>query len=398
MSPFVILFLGLWLLTGHFAFGYHSEALVISDSVAGVLLLVLGCFALPNTKAWVPWAIALVGVWLEAAPLLFWSPDAACYVNDTLIGALVVLFSILIPPIPGQLPDVGASVPPGWNYNPSAWPQRIPIAALACVGWFISRYLAAYQLGYIDQIWDPVFGEGTLDVITSSISRSFPVSDAGLGAMAYTLEVLLTCKGGVRRWRTMPWMVVVFGILVVPLGLTSIVLIVLQPVVVGAWCFLCLVTALCMVIMVPLAIDEVAAVVHYLQLRKGSFWRVFFQGGTCPGASRDRKEHSFAVQGVTLRKSLAVTAGIGVWLMITPWVFELSGAIADWDHILGPFAVVTAAIATADVTRKAHYLNGLFALLLLIVSIVFFGEQPIGAFVNHLGIIILLFSLNSQKN
>ena len=44
----------------------------------------------------------------------------------------------------------------------------------------------------------------------------------------------------------MPWMVTFFGILVVPLGLTHIVLVISQPVVVGAWCTFCLLAALIM--------------------------------------------------------------------------------------------------------------------------------------------------------
>lgn len=34
----------------------------------------------------------------------------------------------------------------------------------------------------------------------------------------------------------MPWMVAFFGILVVPLGIVSITLIILQALAVGAWC------------------------------------------------------------------------------------------------------------------------------------------------------------------
>lgn len=45
----------------------------------------------------------------------------------------------------------GPDIPPGWNYTPSSWLQRLPIAALAVFGIFISRYLTAYQLGHIDR-------------------------------------------------------------------------------------------------------------------------------------------------------------------------------------------------------------------------------------------------------
>jgi hypothetical protein len=56
-------------------------------------------------------------------------------------------------------------VPPGWTYNPSSWLQRAPLIATGFLGWFISRYLAAVQLGYTAAAWEPFFGEGTARVL-----------------------------------------------------------------------------------------------------------------------------------------------------------------------------------------------------------------------------------------
>jgi hypothetical protein len=39
-----------------------------------------------------------------------------------------------------------------------------------------------------------------------------------------------------------------FGIQVIPLGVTSIVLVILQPLMVGTWCSLCLATAIFMLL------------------------------------------------------------------------------------------------------------------------------------------------------
>jgi len=55
---------------------------------------------------------------------------------------------------------------------------------LAMIGFFLSRYMAAFQLGHISYPWDPFFGESTRRVLTSDISKAFPVSDAGLGALS----------------------------------------------------------------------------------------------------------------------------------------------------------------------------------------------------------------------
>src|SRR3546814_1596001 len=77
-----------------------------------------------------------------------------------------------------------AAVPPGWDYNPSTWLQRLPIAILAVIGILLARYLAAYQLGHTANAWDPFFGtqpNGTETIITSDMSRAWPVSDAGVG-------------------------------------------------------------------------------------------------------------------------------------------------------------------------------------------------------------------------
>src|SRR3546814_5840121 len=84
----------------------------------------------------------------------------------------------------------------------------------------------------------------------------FPVSDAGLGAVVYSLEVLMGLMGDHRRWRTMPWMVAGFGILVIPLGMAQVILIMLQPIAVGTWSTLALASAAGMLLMVTLSIDE----------------------------------------------------------------------------------------------------------------------------------------------
>lgn len=96
--------------------------------------------------------------WLLFAPLVFWTPLPVAYTNDTLAGALVIAFAVLIPMMPGMSMEGmvgGPDIPQGWSYTPSSWLQRLPIAAPGLFGFFISRYLAAYQLGHIDAAWDP---------------------------------------------------------------------------------------------------------------------------------------------------------------------------------------------------------------------------------------------------
>ena len=86
------------------------------------------------------------------------------------------------------------------------------------------------------------------------------------------------------------FMVTFFGILVVPLGIVSITLIILQPLAVGAWCTPCLLAAAAMIIMISLTLDEVVAMCQFLvqAMREGQpFWRTFWLG-QAPGSAGAR--------------------------------------------------------------------------------------------------------------
>jgi uncharacterized membrane protein len=172
-----------------------------------------------------------------------------------------------------------ALLPPDWSANPSAWSQRLPIVALAVLGTAIATYLALYQVGWIDGVWEPFFGDGSRRVLTSSISRVLPIPDAALGAIGYLTDAVTGVIGGRTRWRTLPWMVILFGLAVGPLGAVSVLLVILQPVWVGAWCTLCLASAVVSLAMIGPAMDEVlASLQHLARVRAagGSPWRAFW--------------------------------------------------------------------------------------------------------------------------
>jgi hypothetical protein len=242
--------------------------------------------------------------------------------------------------------------------------------------------MAAYQLGYIDSIWEPFFsgvaGNGTETILTSDVSKAWPISDAGLGAATYLIEVLSTFMGDQRRWRTMPWMVTIFGIAVIPLGITSIVLVIMQPVMVGAWCTLCLIAAAAMLMMVPLALDEVVAMIQFLNhsRKQGkSVWRTFIRGGSLPDATDTPRENrkpawnvSSMLWGVTSHWNLWLSGALGVWLMFTPAIFGIvkQSAAADNAHLVGALIVTMAVIALAEVGRAARWINAGFGVWLLL--------------------------------
>ena len=383
-TNWTIILLGVWLLSSPFTFGYTSTAMIWSDVMSGVLMAVFAAVALwPRYDFLGRWSVSLVGLWLQVAPLIFWAPTAVAYVNDTLLGVLAITLSILVPMMPGMahhmvMTKPGPEVPPGWTYNPSSWHQRAPMIALAFVGWLISRYLAAYQLGYTQRVWEPFFGAGTVQVLTSDVSRMMPVSDAGMGALAYSLEMLMAWMGGRERWRSMPWMVTFFFILVVPLGITHVLLVILQPMVVGSWCTLCLAAALLMLLMIPLAVDEVVAMGQFLFQRVHAgkpFWRTFWVGDTMEGGEQDLRTPRYGAPvlhmippmswGVTVAWSLLLSVALGGWLLFAPTLFGTQDRAADSDHLVGALIVTCTVIAMAEVTRPVRFVNIVLGLWLV---------------------------------
>jgi uncharacterized membrane protein len=181
--------------------------------------------------------------------------------------------------------DLEAHAPPV-RRNPSAWSQRVPIAILAGLGTIIASYMAMFQWGLIETVWDPVFGEGSEKVLNSKtaerMDRWLHVPDAAFGAWGYLSEAVLSLAGSTRRWQYRPWMVLIFGIDVIPLGGVSAILVLMQGFVVGSFCFLCLVTAVISLILVWCAYDEVWASLMYLRRvwktyrDKTLLWRTFW--------------------------------------------------------------------------------------------------------------------------
>ncbi len=172
-------------------------------------------------------------------------------------------------------------VPLGWTYNPSSWSERLWLIVVALLGGALSAYLALYQWGLAPFVWEPFFDSGSERVLHSELSRLLPIPDAALGALAFGVDAVTGAIGGTSRWRTMPWMVVLFGLAVGPLGAISVLLVIAQAVWIQAWCTLCLVSAVISIILVGPAMDEVLASLQFLKRAstgKTSVWRVLWQG------------------------------------------------------------------------------------------------------------------------
>lgn len=435
---FFNILLGGWLISSAFAFGaFEAQAfgdavrqvtaerglsdpgqrmawLGWSDVTSGALIVLFGVLSLSPRFSWAQWANAAVGFWLLFAPLVFWAPSAAIYNNDTLVGVLVITFAILVPMMPGMSMESmmdKSDVPAGWSYSPSTYLQRLPIVALAFIGFVIARQLTAYQLGHVDGVWDPFFAgtagrNGTEAIITSDVSKAWPIADGGLGAVSYLLEVLMGVMGGRQRWRTMPWMVAAFGVVVVPLGVVSIYFIIIQPIEIGTWCALCLIAALAMIVMIPYTLDELVAMGQFLvqSHRRGEpFWRTFFMGGASPGSGQDdrpdfdaalSKSAASALRGVQVPWTLAACTLLGAGLMFTRLIFGTEPPMADSDHLMGALIITVAISAMAEVGRLLRFINVALGLWLVAAPWVLEGASiAASAAVAAVGIAVIALSL-----
>lgn len=376
-GPLTCAVLGVWLIAGPTVFEDQSRLAAWSDVTAGALTLLLSAIALRRPRlAWPPWIICLTGIWLLHAPLVFHTVSAAVYLNDTLIGVGLIAFSVILPRRRWEKHDAHPDIPAGWTFNPSSWFQRAPIIALAWMNFLLARYLTAYQLDHISAAWDPVFGDGTQRVLDSHISEAFPVSDAGLGAAAYIIEALIGYMGAANRWRTAPWTVALFGVLVIPVGVISTILMILQPVAVGAWCAICILTAALMIVMACLALPEVVAMMQYLARcrRDGrNVWRTFWLGGDDAGGDVEQPPASTAaplaiaramVCGTTMPWPLALSALIGVWFVAASDVLGMQDRAMDAHVIAGALVIVISILALSEVLRAARWANIIVGLTL----------------------------------
>ncbi len=378
-AHFANIALGLWLVAQPPLIGVAEPWLARSEIALGAALVLFASLSLSWRMTWARWGAAGVGALVMAAPFVFWTANPAAYLSDTLVGMLIIGFAVCTPPEPGPSPLAaltGPDVPPGWTYNPSAWTQRLPIILLAIVGLGVSRYLAGYQLGHVEGVWEPFFAgsagdpkNGTEEIITSSVSEAWPVSDAAVGGYTYALEIVTGIVGSRARWRSMPWLVVLFGLMIAPLGVVSISFIVIQPIVIGTWSTLALIGAAAMLVQIPYSLDELLATLQFVRRRvkAGRNWlRVFLFGDTDEGGERDDADEFDARPGAVLKSmwsggvslpwNLAVAAAVGVWLMFTRLTLGAEGGMADADHLIGALALTVISLAAAEVARPLRFL------------------------------------------
>jgi hypothetical protein len=418
-AHFMNIGLGLWLVSQPLLIGIGESRLRLGEIVLGVLLVLFAGAALSWRAQWARWLCAGIGALVMAAPFLFWTENAAAYLSDTLVGALIVGFAVCTRPEPGSSAIAALSgpiVPPGWSYNPSDWTQRLPIIALALLGLQVSRYLAAYQLGYIPDVWDPFFAgspldpqNGTEEIITSQVSRAWPVSDAAVGGYTYLLEILTGIIGSRQRWRTMPWLVVLFGLMIAPLGIVSIAFIIIQPIVIGTWSTIALIGAAAVLVQIPYSLDELLATLQFLRRRMKAGQnglRVFLTGDTdgkrepqasAPGDEFDQPPaavlRKMAVGGVSLPWNLLLAGLIGLSLLFTRITLDAEGNLANAHHVIGALVLTVISVAAAEVARPMRYLNLPLGAALIATPFVYDADTPALVASAVLGAALIVLSL-----
>src|SRR5680860_1492443 len=115
----VVVLLGVWMIASPLTFDYAKNAvepsggrpvwLSLSDRIAamrwsdiisGILLVFFGWRSLTPNRPYSVWICCFIGLWISMAPLIFWAPTAVAYYNGTMVGALVIALTILIPGMP----------------------------------------------------------------------------------------------------------------------------------------------------------------------------------------------------------------------------------------------------------------------------------------------------------
>lgn len=89
--------LGLWLVVAPFAFGVHS-IVMWNAVIVGLLVAIMGGYNFYLTtqgsavNVSVALVVAILGVWVAAAPFVF-RLEGGARLNDLLVGALLVIFA-----------------------------------------------------------------------------------------------------------------------------------------------------------------------------------------------------------------------------------------------------------------------------------------------------------------
>lgn len=267
------------------------------------------------------------------------------------------------------------AIPPGWTKNPSEPARRFILAALASLGFLTAGYLALYQTGVISTVWEPFFGEGSTTILNSGFSRSFPISDAAIGAAVYLLDALLAFAGGRDRWKSHPWFVLANAATAISLGFAGISLLIVQPLAYGNYCTLCMLSAFISINLVGPTVEESLATLQYM----GRKYTEPTERQTEEAAAHTDEVVQIAVDNMWEAEGLRIRhligAAIGLWLMATPAAIGFAGYSRADMRVVGPIIFTLSILAVWPATRWFARLNAFAGFWLMIGSILL--EAPL---------------------
>jgi uncharacterized membrane protein len=122
--------------------------------------------------------------------------------------------------------------------------ERSRILSFIFVGMLISIYLGLFQLHVFRSVWDPLFVEGSIRVLDSPLSRALPVPDSLIGALGYFSEAVALIIGSKLRFGRGSWILFLYSIIALAMGVVSVGLVFYQAFAVHDWCTLCISSAL----------------------------------------------------------------------------------------------------------------------------------------------------------
>lgn len=100
-AHFVNMGLGTWLITQPLLIHVEEPLLRQSEIVLGATLMVSAALALSWRAQWARWLCAGIGALVTGVPFLFSTENAAAYLSDTPVGALIFGFAVCTKPEPG---------------------------------------------------------------------------------------------------------------------------------------------------------------------------------------------------------------------------------------------------------------------------------------------------------
>lgn len=213
-------------------------------------------------------AFWLIGVGFRATEV----PSPFIFQNQLITGTILLML-VLVPSHALKPPHEWVGFyQNAYHHRISAWPsrwsQRVALSCVSAGAVIMALYMGFYQWGIVPGVWDPVFGQQTEMVLESNISLLFikwlRMPDAIFGAIAYLGDCILAFAGSSRRWHDRPWVVLLFGLYVIPPAIVSIILVFIQGSILANWCFLCLVTAAISILLIFLSYTEVWITLQYL--------------------------------------------------------------------------------------------------------------------------------------